>query len=289
MQPSKLLWGAVLVAAVVAVGAGLCAVNTRMDLSAAQDRIDRLERDFKAMGGTRAKGVADEVEKLRTQVGDLEKSLALAHDAAAQADKHASEVAATSEKKFETIEQRVASAPTGGGGGVDAATLEEVVSKKLEEKGVGHKDVGDDGKRKPPLTELSHELGLSPAQEDAVAEAVNAGKKRLSELLQIRRADGKCMMDDFVAVFTDPENAKNPEGAKVKMGELFQRLFTEPIPGRGEPYIGEIVRLQNEVKRQMAANMSADQYKQFERSNIDVNDIQTGYDPFAEYVASHPR
>lgn len=283
MNPSKLVWGALSVVAATALGAAACAVVARRDLSAAQDRIDRLERDLKAVGGTKAKGLADEVDHLKAQVADLEKSLALAHDSAVQAERRATEVEATAQKRIEVIEQRVASAPVGGGGGVDAVTLEEVVAKKLEEKGVQAKEGDGDNKRKPPLAELSRELGLTPSQEDAVAESVNAGKKRIAELLQIRRADGTCMLDEFVDAFKDPPTAQQ------KMTEIFARLFTEPIPGRGEPYIAEVLRIQGDVKRNLQANMSAEQFKQLERSNVDVTEIQTGYDPFAEYLAQRHR
>lgn len=283
MHPTKLVWGVLFLVAATAVGAAACAVLARKELSTAQDRIDRLERDMKAVGGNKAKGLVDEVDRLKSQVSDLEKSLALAHDSASRAEKRATEVEATAQKQIDVIEQRVANAPAGGGGGVDAATLEEVVSKKLEEKGVQGKSGDGDNKRKPPLAELSRELGLTPSQEDAAAEAVNAGKKRIAELLQIQRADGTCMLDELVDAFKDPPTAQQ------KMTEIFARLFTEPIPGRGEPYIAEVLRIQTEVKRNLAANMSVDQYKQLERSNVDVTEIQTGYDPFAEYLAQQHR
>ncbi|GEM_PF-6984426 len=289
MQTTKLVWGALFVVAATAVGAAACAVLARSEMSTAQDRIDRLERDIKAVGGNKAKGLADEVDRLKSQLSDLEKSLALAHDSASKAEKHATEVAASAQQKIDVIEQRVANAPTGGGGGVDAATLEEVVNKKLEEKGVQAGGGNGDEKRKPPLAELSRELGLTPSQEDAVAESVNAGKKRIAELLQIKRADGTCMMDELIAIFTDPATGKDPGYAKTKMTEIFARLFTEPIPGRGEPYIAEVLRIQGDVKQRLEANMSADQYKQLERSNVDVTEIQTGYDPFAEYLAQQHR
>ncbi len=283
MSPSKSVWGALLVVAAIAVGAATCAVMARNDLSTAQDRIDRLDRDLKAVGGNKAKGLADEVDRLKAQVADLEKSLALAHDTASKAERHATEIEATAQAKIDVIEQRVANAPAGGGGGVDAAVLEEVVAKKLEEKGVQGGQGDGDNKRKPPLAELSRELGLTPSQEDAVAESVNAGKKRIAELLQIKRADGTCMLDELVDAFKDPPTAQQ------KMTEIFARLFTEPIPGRGEPYIAEVLRIQGDVKRGLQANMSADQYKQLERSNVDVTEIQTGYDPFAEYLAQQHR
>lgn len=281
MNPSKLLWGALFVVAATAVGACACAVIARRELSDAQDRIDRLERDLKAVGGTKAKGLPDDVGRLKVQVSDLEKSLALAHDTAAKAERRVTEVEAVAQRKIDLIEQRVANAPTGGGG-VDAAALEEVVARKLEEKGVQPREGDGDNKRKPPLAELSRELGLTPSQEDAVAEIVNAGKKRIAELLQIRRADGTCMLDEVVEAFKDPT-------VQQKMTEIFARLFTEPIPGRGEPYIAEIFRIKEDVKRRLQANMSADQYKQLERSNVDVTEIQTGYDPFTEYLAQQHR
>ena len=157
--------------------------------------------------------------------------------------------------------------------------VNEQIQQRIEEGSIPQNEGGNDpggDDRKIPLSEISKDLQLDPAVEDQVAEAANETKRDIFELLRTPRPDGSSMADDIVEAFTGGE----PERAR----EIFNRLFTEAIPGTDTTYVAAIGNIQEQGRVKLRGFMGAETYTRFARMNVHPENIQTGWDPWADYV-----
>lgn len=159
-----------------------------------------------------------------------------------------------------------------------AQIVDDRIQERIEDGSIQAQggNQGGGGDRKMPLSEISKELELDPAVEEQVAEVANQTKKDIFELLKTPRTDGTSFADDVVKVFTGGE----PERAQ----ELFTRLFTEKIPGTDTTYVVAIGNIQNEGRDKLRGFMGDATYDKYARMNVHPENIQTGWDPWAEYV-----
>ncbi|MHC4607432.1 MAG: hypothetical protein ACYTAF_10975 [Planctomycetota bacterium] len=157
-----------------------------------------------------------------------------------------------------------------------AALVEETVEQKLEEKKAEFAQEAEK-KKKPPLGELVAELQIDPVIESEMEQIINQGKDEMFDLLTMPREDGGNFVDDFIGLLGSEE----PEEAGRK---LWVTLITERIPGTEETYIQRILEVQDRVNMSFESMMSADQWKTYKQKQLDPLEIQTGHDPFAEYV-----
>lgn len=161
--------------------------------------------------------------------------------------------------------------------GVTAA-VERTVDAKLEQWAARTRDVGADGKWKPPLDALAAELALTEAQEAEAARVFDAAKDQVYDVLRTMRLDGGSLLDDFVAAL---RAGAEPQAA---FRELFQRIVNERVPGSDATYLGELVVITEETERALAKHLDAAQIEKIRTLHVDLLDVKTGHDPVGDYV-----
>ena len=187
--------------------------------------------------------------------------------------------AAALEERLASLE-RTAASGGGSGSGTSEEELDAAVAKKVDEKLAGKKKegiFGDDKKR--PIADISKELGLTELQEDQMVQAIDTSQRGMFGVITTPRNDGTNLVDDIVKALQDPED---PQG---KAQAVFMKLFTDKIPGTEETYLARIMTEKKTLSEEFRKILTPDQMKKYERLGQDPHEIQTGYDPFGEYVA----
>lgn len=230
--------------------------EARRELGEVSSRLERLEGRQKEAAAKKA------VEELQEQVARAERKAA----AAAVAAEAASSARAAAPKD--------APAPVA----FTEEDIQKIVDAKLEEKlqarGGGRKQA--DGDRKMPLFDLAKELALDPAIQTRVASIANTAKKEIFDVLRTPRPDGTNAADDVITAFTSGDQAA---GQKVLL-----KLFTEKIPGTDTPYISAVARIQEKANQGLATAMGAEVFGRYQGMNLKPENIETGFDPWAEYL-----
>ncbi len=157
---------------------------------------------------------------------------------------------------------------------VDEAIAQKV-EDKVEEK-VKAKGGGGLGDRKMPLHDMAKELALDPAVQAKVADIANVAKKDIFTIISTPRADGTCVTDELIEVML--------KGDAPAMQQLFAKLLTEKIPGTDTTYFAGAENVKQKAHQQLQLTMGAESYARYKHMQVHPNDIQTGYDPFAEYI-----
>ena len=251
-----------LIALIAALGLALAVERgslseTRREVELLQSRIDRLEGRQKDAAGRRA------LEELQSQVTRAERKAAEASSAA--------EAAAAAAAKNST---RSAPAPVS----FSEEDIQKIVEAKLEEKlqarGAGKPDGGGD--RKMPLFDLARELSLDPAAQAKITAIANTAKKEIFDILKTPRPDGTNVADEVIAAFMSGEPAQAQK--------VFAKLFTEKIPGTDTPYVSAVSAAQQKANQGLAQAMGSDAYGRFQGMNIKPENIETGFDPWQDYI-----
>ncbi|MEK7466379.1 MAG: hypothetical protein AAB074_03100 [Planctomycetota bacterium] len=182
-------------------------------------------------------------------------------------------------RRLDALEKNALAA---GGAGGDPSAIDDIVSKKVDEKLAGQKQkkgglFGDD--KKVPLAEISKDLELNELQEDQMAEAINASQKVCFAIVTTPRNDGTNILDDIVLAMQDPEHAQE------KATAAFMKLFTDKIPGTEETYLARLMAEKATLNGEFKKVLTDDQMKKYTRLGQDPHEIQTGYDPYGEYLA----
>jgi hypothetical protein len=249
---------AVLIAVCAALGVALALQRSALHEACREQeelaaRLTRLEARQKEAAEKKA------VEELQEQVARAEKK-AIAASAAAEA---------------------AAKRPLPAPAPAAPATLEEDIQKivdakveeKLQAKGNGNAGGGD---RKMPLFDLAKELSLDDATQGRVAAIANTVKKEIFDILKTPRPDGTNFADDLVAAFTGGDTAA--------VQKLFGRLFTEKIPGTDTPYVTAVARVQEKANEGLKGAMGADAFRRYQGMNLKPENIETGFDPWIDYI-----
>ncbi|HEX7898123.1 MAG TPA: hypothetical protein VF950_10210 [Planctomycetota bacterium] len=231
-----------------------------------------------AWSAVQARGLRDEVRELRERLARVEarpKAAAAAPDAEKAVDDLRAEIA--------RVEAKVVAAPPRPGAlpiTVTEEDIRKIVDERLEEKkadpaakkegGFG----GDD--RKMPLHDMSKELALDPETQRRVGEIANRTKREIFDVLKTPRPDGTEMAGDLIGAFL------SGDGEKTKA--VFGRLFTEKVPGGDQTYLVAVTGIQERAKQQLRGTMGDALYGRFEHMNVRPENIETGWDPWGEYV-----
>lgn len=243
-----------------ALAAGLVAQaialrDTRRELEELRTSVDRLgsrQTETSARSGTA-------IDEVREQLSKVEKKVAEPRPAASPA-----------------VAPRPGALPTT----LTEEDIQKVVDERLEEKlqARGEKKKGPfdgGGDRKVPLHDLARDLELDPKVQAKVAEIANSAKKDIFDIIKTPRADGTNVADELIDVMTKGDQA----GAQ----QLFQRLFTEKIPGTQTSYIAGVGAVQDRARGLLQAAMGPAVYTRFEHMSVNPEHIETGFDPMAEY------
>ena len=157
--------------------------------------------------------------------------------------------------------------------------IEKVVDERLERKlqaqpgNAGGQGAGD---RKIPLHDLGKELALDPQTQAKVAAISDAVKREIFDVLKTPRADGSTFADELLDVFLGGEPAR--------AGQVFQKLFTETVPGSPTTYATAVGALQEKAREELQRAMGAETYGRFRHMSVNPENIQTGFDPWGEYL-----
>jgi hypothetical protein len=250
----------VLIALCAALGVALAVQRsslstTRHEVEQLQARIDKMEARQKETVARKA------VEELQEQVARAERK--------AQAAAVAAEAAASAAGR---PVPRDANAPVA----FTEEDIQKIVDQKLEEKmqAKGGNKGGDD--RKMPLFDLAKELVLDPAVQAKVATISNTCKKEIFEILKTPRPDGTNAADDLITAFTS--------GDQADAQKFFLKLFSDKIPGTETTYIAAVSRVQEKANQGLAAAMGTPVFDKFKTMNIKPENIETGFDPWSEYL-----
>jgi hypothetical protein len=250
---------AALIALCAALGVALAvqrsALNAaRHELDQVGARVERLEAKQRDAAARKA------VEELQEQVARVERKAAAATVAAEAAASSAARPA-----------PKDANAPVA----FTEDDISKIVEARLEEKlKKNDKKLGDD--RKMPLFELSKELTLEPAVQAKVAAIANTCKKEIFDILKTPRPDGGNAADDVIKAFS----AGNQEEAQ----KVFLKLFTEKIPGTETTYVAAVARVQEKANQGLSAAMGPDAFGKFQGMSIKPENIETGFDPWQDYL-----
>ena len=224
-----------------------------------------------------------ELEEMRAKVDRLETRQKETVASSGRSMDEVREQLARAEKKAAEARPEVA-APAGKPGALPTFVSEEdiqkLVDEKLEEKlqarGEAKKGGPGGGDRKMPLHDMAKELALDPKAQARVAEIANGAKKEIFEIIKTPRADGTNVADELLDVML--------KGDQAAMQQLFQRLFTENIPGTQTTYLAGVGGVQERAKELLRAAMGPEAYGRYEHMNVHPEHIETGFDPFAEYL-----
>lgn len=159
---------------------------------------------------------------------------------------------------------------------VSEVDLQQLVDRRIEEKLRDRPKEQKGGDRKLPLHDLAKELALDPATQSRVAEVANDIKRQILELARTPRPDGTSLADELMdAMLKGDEKA-----AKA----TFAKIFTEKVPGRDQTYLAGVVGLQDKANQGLERLMGPDAFTRFRHMNVKPENIETGYDPWAEYL-----
>lgn len=250
-----------LVFAVVALGVVNVALGVRFrrlerEVNRLQGRMEGLE----SLQSRRAEEARVEMERIQDQVARVELS-----------------AAARSTLAVPTIP-----APGGGPPTAPAEEVGRIVEEKVEEKirALREERAALGGERKKSLHDIARELGLEPARQPRVAEIANTAKREIFELLKAPRPDGTSLADDLVDAFL--------AGDAVRVQQAFLKVLGEKVPGMEITYLEGTVRIQEKAWQGLEQAMGPELCARFRHMNVTPENIETGYDPWVDYLRQRP-
>jgi hypothetical protein len=224
------------------------------------------------------------VEDLRGRVDRLE---AKQRDAAARADverleeqvvKVEGDVAAVKRAPPPAPAPAAAAAPGASGApGLTPDDLDQIIDQKVSEKVKAR--VGEDngfGGKKRPLADVAKELGLPHDVEVQMAQAANEAKQEVFDILKTLRADGGNLVDDIWTAMKT--------GDQEKAQKEFMRIFKDQVPGTNETYFTAAIRVSDATMKKFEQFLTPEQLTKYKHTGVGPLDLETGFDPWAEYV-----
>jgi hypothetical protein len=127
-----------------------------------------------------------------------------------------------------------------------------------------------------PLFDLAKELSLDDATQARVASISNTVKKEIFDIIKTPRPDGTNMADELLTAFTSGDTAA--------VQKMFGRLLTEKIPGTDTPYVTAVARVQEKANAGLKQTMGADAFGRYQGMNLKPENIETGFDPWLDYL-----
>ncbi|MDP6958278.1 MAG: hypothetical protein QF645_05630 [Planctomycetota bacterium] len=121
---------------------------------------------------------------------------------------------------------------------------------------------------------LADELKLDTYAQERATLYYNECKDRGLELLCSPRADGGNFMDDFARAELTGEGGK----------EVWGRLFSDRIPGTDQTYFQRLVEISEETTQNIRTLFTQEQMDNYGSYEVDPFKVNTGYDPFENYI-----
>ena len=167
-----------------------------------------------------------------------------------------------------------------GDGSLWEEDIRQLVDERLEEKLQARGDTGGGdgggGGKKVPIDELAEDLNLTPQVQAQVADVANQTKKEIFDLLRTPRANSSTIADDLLDAMAS--------GNQDQIGAVFIKIFTERIPGTEQTYAAGAGVIQYRARQNLKGIMGETTYQKFSGMNVKTENIQTSYDPWADYM-----
>jgi hypothetical protein len=242
--------------ALAAVGEAAYIASMRTSMSQLRDRLDRVE--------SRQRDLAAKAE-----VEAVEERVAKTETAAAEAKKAAVEA--------KSMPRSAAAPPGESGPGVSPDEIAEMIDKKVDEKVKAKGEDNGFGGKKRPLADVAKELELSHEVQVAMAAEVNKAKQESFEILKTPRDDGGNLVDDILGALKSDKPQEN-------MQAQFMRIFKENVPGSSETYLAVVMKISDNVLKRFENILTPEQLTKFKHTGVGPLDLETGFDPFADYM-----
>ncbi len=159
-----------------------------------------------------------------------------------------------------------------------ATRLETAVEEQMERLAARQRYRSEDGKWKPPMSEITREFGLNEDQEDSLREVFNSARDEGFALLSERRLDGTDVLSDFAA---DIKKSGDFRGA---IGRFFGRLAKDKVPGREQTYLQAFGEIEERVRARAESHLDEKGRQHFRDMNVDVFEVDTGHDPIGDHI-----
>lgn len=280
MKTQRVLIGAMLVLLAAVVTEAILLSHQAQRVGELEGKVSRNEQRVEAAAPEKMEQVEALLESVETQVQFQQEDLKKLTEQTRRNTEQLARVQQEYDERIRSLSVSLGEAERAvTSGAAQAENLARIVEEKVQEELEARRgEFG--GEWKPTMSELSEALELDPRQEDQVAAILDRAKDEVFELATIPRADGTGKIDDFAMAM----QAEDPERA---MREVFQSLFTEKVPGRETTYLAEILQVNQEVMQQFEPVMNEEQLKQLQRLHVDLLGVQTGYDPFQDYLLNN--
>lgn len=157
------------------------------------------------------------------------------------------------------------------------AQIELLVERKMEEKFEELKPKKKDPK--PPLEKIAQEQEWDLTTQTRVKQVLDAAKDETFTLLSTARKDGGSFVNDFL-------EAARSDNPNVKAGAIWMRLFQEKVPGRDDTYAVAVMGIQERTNSRVRDVLLPDQWPPYKDQQYDPLQINTGYNPFKNYVVN---
>jgi hypothetical protein len=242
-----------------------------------------------AVLSTRTAGVKSELEDVKSRLEKLEQGQREGRSVSQAAIEEVRQELSKIEKSGSSRALPGSAAPAGASGLPTLATEEELrklvderidekVDAKLQSQLARKSEAGAaaGGDRKMPLHDMAKELTLDPESQAKVAEIANTAKKEIFEIIRTPRPDGTNFADQLIDVML--------KGDQPGAQKLFQQLFTEKIPGTATPYVVAVANVQEKANQGLRATMGDPSFQRYLNMNVHPENIETGFDPWAEYL-----
>ena len=157
-----------------------------------------------------------------------------------------------------------------------AESVQVQLDAKLERLASRQRNRNMGGEWKAPMDELAEELELTDRQKDTAIAIFDEARDDVYDLLKAERPDGGSLLDDLATSIRNGE----PDALPKFLG----RLFSDHVPGSDQTYLARMLSLSEKVRTDLSTHLSDVQLQKLNALKVAVLEVETGYDPVAEYI-----
>lgn len=131
--------------------------------------------------------------------------------------------------------------------------------------------------------QMAEIVGLTPAQEDMLAEQILTHKQQVLDLVTRPDENGAMLADGIIDVFFNPEVDEGERGA------AFMKLLASPVPGEDRTF-GELIgELEGNLQTQFMEGLSDEQRQAYAQLRVHPKDLKLPNDPVEAWIFQRAR
>jgi hypothetical protein len=272
----------------VAIAAeGYALVESRQKIAELAAEVDLNAQQDAARAAKQREQTQTKISKLQQRVALQREQLDSIEAELKQRIQKSEAVEAAVAKKLEVLSKKAGAAASVAGeaksmdAAIDAAVagkVEQAVEAKMKKELKKRRRRGGE-EWKPSIGELEKELEMDAFQVQKSTEMFNRGKDLAFELFKTPREDGTSLLDDLAVAMRGEDPEKNA-------GRVFMRIFTERVPGTEQTYLQEIMKIRGGVVEDLGTVLDEGQIEGLHSEQVNILEVDTGYDPFGEYIGA---